>query len=560
MNKTIRNTSFFLALSFIVSSLPEPVFAGPAAAVQKKQTRKKKSSPKKSSSKKSGSSNQSAQAAQAKKYIGRGKQRIKQKNYAGALSDFQKAHKLAPSKTTQNYIKKLTPVVAASKKKTASKPKTLVASTPIPKPKSPYKLSDNIYKLTNHMDTSTRKMRSARMALKPLDTRSTEEVHRQRLEIIKTAAVDRPEDRRAQRDLALQYETEGRFSDAKDIYLRLIASEPSDADHHFFLGSLYTHTGQTNNARFAFREALQLDPNHGPTIEALSRYSGKSATKSMAKDLMQEVSQKQPNGPAKLLKDVRANLDKGDYAEVLRLAGENSSRFSQSASLVFMKGQAHEATGDLESAKKTYKQSMTIDQSDPRGGVALGDLYFSQGNYLYAAITYEGVLPRDPMNVSLRYKHGLSYYRAFEWGKAASAWEEMLGYTPNHQEVRMFLPEVYYIMSLEYDRTGFTDLSRRAFANALSVNPNSSAWLVNALKTAGEFYRENGMYRLSLRAYQDAMEIVPSDLDVFNGLGATYWYMGEKQMAVAAWEKSLSIRSDDNAAKGWLLLANRSSE
>ncbi|HJM86298.1 MAG TPA: hypothetical protein QGH71_06800, partial [Candidatus Marinimicrobia bacterium] len=268
----------------------------------------------------------------------------------------------------------------------------------------------------------------------------------------------------------------------------------------------------------------------------------------------------QPNGQAQLLKDVRTSLDKGDYDEVLRLASEHSSRFSQSASLVFMKGQAQEATGDLESAKKTYKQSMTIDQSDPRGGIALGDLYFGQGNYLYAAITYESVLPRDPMNVSLRNKHGLSYYRAFEWGKAASAWEEMLGYAPNHLEVRMLLPEVYYIMSLEYDRTGFTDMSRRAFANALSVNPNSSAWLVNALKTAGEFYRENGMFRLSLRAYQDAMEIVPSDVDAYNGLGATFWYMGEKQMAVAAWEKSLSIRSDDNAAKGWLLLANRSSD
>ena len=560
LSKTVRGTVYLLALFFIMSSLTGTVYAVPIAAVQKKQTKKKKSSPKKSSSKKSGSSNQSSKRAQAKKYIDRGKKRIKQKNYAGALSDFKKAHKLVPTKTTQNYIKKLTPMVASAKKKAASKPKTAVASRPAVKPKSPYKLSDSIYKLTNDMDTSTRKMRSARMALKPLDTRSADEVHRQRLETIKVVAANRPEDRRAQRDLGLQHESEGRFNEAKDIYLRLIAMEPNVADHHFFLGSLYARMGQTNNAEFAFREALQLDPNHQLTMEILTRYGGKSSTKSMASDLIQEVSKKQPNGQAQLLKDVRTSLDKRDYDEVLRLASEHSSRFSQSASLVFMKGQAQEATGDLESAKKTYKQSMTIDKSDPRGGIALGDLYFGQRNYLYAAITYESVLPRDPRNVSLRNKHGLSYYRAFEWGKAASAWEEMLGYAPNHLEVRMLLPEVYYIMSLEYDRTGFTGLSRRAFANALSVNPNSSAWLVNALKTAGEFYRENGMFRLSLRAYQDAMEIVPSDVDAYNGLGTTFWYMGEKQMAVAAWEKSLSIHSDDNAAKGWLLLANRTSD
>ena len=125
---------------------------------------------------------------------------------------------------------------------------------------------------------------------------------------------------------------------------------------------------------------------------------------------IRDRSKKQPNGQAQLLKDVRTSLDKGDFDEVLRLANEYSSRFSLSASLVFMKGQAQEATDDLESAKKTYKLSMTIDQSDPRGGIALGDLYFGQGNYLYAAIAYESVLPRDPTNVSLRNKHGLSYY------------------------------------------------------------------------------------------------------------------------------------------------------
>ena len=113
----------------------------------------------------------------------------------------------------------------------------------------------------------------------------------------------------------------------------------------------------------------------------------------------------------------------------------------------------------------------------------------------------------------MRNKIGLSYYRAFEWGKAASIWEELLRHSPNHVEVRMLLPEVYYIMSLEYERTGFTDLSRRSFANALSVNPNSPSWLANALKTAGEFYRENGMYKLSLIAYQDSMYIIPSDIE-----------------------------------------------
>jgi len=549
--KTIfRSFLFILALSIFIGSFPSILYS--SSSSQTTQTKKKKKSSKKSSSKKQSSSSQS------KKYIARGKQRVKQKNYRGALSDFKRAHKLAPSKLTQNYIKKLTPLAKKSSTKQINK-KTNVASKSKAKPKNPYKLSESIYDLSNELNSSTRRMRNARMSLKPVDNRTPAEVNRQRLENIRITSLEKPSDRRAQRDMAIQHEREGRFTDAKEIYIRLIASEPEQADHHYFLGDLYTKMGQTSNARFAFREALTLDANHGPTIEALAKYGDNLNTKEMVGDIIQELAvQKEPNLQAKLLKEVRSSLETGEFENILSLATDQSSRFSQSASLSYMLGQAHEATGDIEEAKKAYKRSMAIDQSDIRGGMAIGDLYFSQGNYLYAAIRYENILSRDPRNISLRNKIGLSYYRAFEWGKAASIWEELLRHSPNHVEVRMLLPEVYYIMSLEYERTGFTDLSRRSFANALSVNPNSPSWLANALKTAGEFYRENGMYKLSLIAYQDAMEIIPSDIGTYNGLGATYWYMGEKQMAVAAWEKSLSFSSEDNAAKGWLLLANRS--
>ena len=97
------------------------------------------------------------------------------------------------------------------------------------------------------------------------------------------------------------------------------------------------------------------------------------------------------------------------------------------------------------------------------------------------------------------------------------------------------------------------------FSNALSVNSNSSIWLPSALKTAAKYYTENGFYKLAIKSYHDAMDIIPNDYDSYNGLGATYWYMGEKQMAISAWENSLQLNSSQNAAKGWLLLANKSS-
>ena len=110
MRNTLRGLLSLVALSILVGGATDLLYASSSEAVQNKQKRSKRSSSKKKAP------NASAKAAQAKKFINRGKQRIKQKNYAGALSDFKKAHKLAPSKSTQNYIKKLTPLA----KKTAS--------------------------------------------------------------------------------------------------------------------------------------------------------------------------------------------------------------------------------------------------------------------------------------------------------------------------------------------------------------------------------------------------------------------------------------------------------
>jgi tetratricopeptide (TPR) repeat protein len=38
-------------------------------------------------------------------------------------------------------------------------------------------------------------------------------------------------------------------------------------------------------------------------------------------------------------------------------------------------------------------------------------------------------------------------------------------------------------------------------------------------------------------------------------MGITYWKMGEKQLARAAWERSLELNPDNNDAKGWLVIS-----
>ena len=497
---------------------------------KKKKKKKKKGQPQKKSQKSKGKKKKSS-----KKKRPKGKKKSKK-------STKKKPSKKKPSK--KKSTKK-------SKKKSVEK-----KTAPV-KQRSVYQVSDDIFQLTHDLDVSMRRMDKALHSLKPTLPEKTKLPAGERLQRVEKRAAEQPESILAQRELALEYERKGLYSKSKDIYLRLIGSNPSVADYHYFLGSLYSKMGQHHKARFAYEEALEIEPNHIGTINALALYSGEPQGDKMAQDLFSKAAAVEPDGPASLLNLVRESLERSSYEEALSLANNGVSRYPDNHIFPYLEGQAYENLGDFEQAKKSYKTSLSMDRNDPTAGVALGNLYYNQGNFLYAAVTYDNVLPVVPQDTKLRFKQGLSYFKAFEWSKTAAAWEDLLIYAPNHPEVRLLLPQVYYIMSNEYNRSGYTDLGRQAFANALAVNPNTHDWLSKALRTSGEYYRENGLYREALRSYQDAIDIDPGDPEHYNGLGITYWHMGEKEMAAAAWQKSLLIQPDENSAQGWLIIANR---
>ncbi len=497
---------------------------------KKKKKKKKKGQPQKKSQKSKGKKKKSS-----KKKRPKGKKKSKK-------STKKKPSKKKPSK--KKSTKK-------SKKKSVEK-----KTAPV-KQRSVYQVSDDIFQLTHDLDVSMRRMDKALHSLKPTLPEKTKLPAGERLQRVEKRAAEQPESILAQRELALEYERKGLYSKSKDIYLRLIGSNPSVADYHYFLGSLYSKMGQHHKARFAYEEALEIEPNHIGTINALALYSGEPQGDKMAQDLFSKAAAREPDGPASLLNLVRESLERSSYEEALSLANNGVSRYPDNHIFPYLEGQAYENLGEFEQAKKSYKTSLSMDRNDPTAGVALGNLYYNQGNFLYAAVTYDNVLPVVPQDTKLRFKQGLSYFKAFEWSKTAAAWEDLLIYAPNHPEVRLLLPQVYYIMSNEYNRSGYTDLGRQAFANALAVNPNTHDWLSKALRTSGEYYRENGLYREALRSYQDAIDIDPGDPEHYNGLGITYWHMGEKEMAAAAWQKSLLIQPDENSAQGWLIIANR---
>ena len=516
---------------------------------------------KQSGSKSGGSKVSKKRAAQAAQYAKRANAKAKKKDYAGALKDYQRAAKLNPTAANQKRVKQLANIV----KKSGSAPKRRTAKATMPKVSniptiSPVKYANDIYNIAEGFEMSTRNLARATSILEEKQSKKVEFVNLQKTPTtseLENAARLEPNDFRKQVDLARNYEANGRFNDSKEIYLKLAAQNPRNADAHFHLGSYYARFDQLTKARHAFDEALDVQPNHRATIEAMATIFGQNEKRTFSDDILAKSAQKDPTGPAQQISKIRKNLDEFNYEYAARLAQTGQDLFPKQGAFILLKGKAFEGMGDLEKAKASYQESI---QNDPRHGesyIALGDLYSGQGKHLYAALTYSDAVRLDPSNEDIRYKQGLGYFKANEWGRAASAWEDLLYYDPKNQKVNLLLPQTYYILAVEYNRSGQSSLGQTAFRKAININRNSAAWLPGSMRTLGGFYREKGMYKESLAAYQEAIELRPTDSETYLGLGITYWKMKEEALAKAAWSKSMELDPTNNDARGWLMLSGK---
>ena len=368
-----------------------------------------------------------------------------------------------------------------------------------------------------------------------------------------------PENLYVQRQLGMHYEANGDYAAAKDVYLREVAKNPYNPDTHFFLGSLYATLGEYQKSKNAFEEALYLDPNHGATIEAMSMFVHTDQQRKLSRDILKLSSEKAPDGPAQRIIIIREKMASGDYTEALNLSEEATEKYPTHTGFIQLIGENHLKLGRVEDAKRSFQRAIKLNPRDIQPHLSLADLYFEQGKYVYAALSYSDAVYLDPDNGDYRYMQGLSYFNAHEWGRTAAAWEDLLHYRPNDAVVRNLLPQTYYVLAVEYNRIGNPTMGRQAFKNALSVNNNTSAWLSGAMGVLGKFYRGKTMYSESLIAYQEVLELSPNDADAYMGIGITYWKMNEKLLARASWEKSLEIKPDNNESRGWLILSSQGS-
>jgi len=524
---------YLLVLVFILGGLPVSQSGDLRAESSSEQTKKKRRKKKKKSSSKKSSSSKKESSSKSKK-----KKRRKKK---------KKPEEEAKSEKTES-----SKVDNGSSNPTAKKDRFNTAA-----------YADELFNLTGELQASNKELaRATRYFYDNEPEKQTVAIESKPFfttEDFEKESRMNPDNLYVQRQLGMHYQANGDHSSAKEIYLREVSKNPYNPDAHFFLGSLYADLGEYQKAKYAFEEALYLDPNHEATIDAMSMFVTTEEQKQLSRDVLGYSSKKAPDGPAQQINTIREIMASGDFTEALNRAQEASEKYPTQSGFIHLIGENHLKLGRTEEAKRSFQRAIKLNPKDLQPHVALADLYFEQGRYVYAALSYSDAVYLDSDNADYRYMQGLSYFNAYEWGRTAASWEDLLHYRPNDPIVKTLLPQTYYVLAVEYNRIGNPTMGRQAFKNALSVNNNTTVWLPGAMGVLGKFYRGKNMYNESLVAFQEALELIPNDAGAYMGMGITYWEMGEKQLARASWERSLEIKPENNESKGWLILSSQGS-
>ncbi|HIB52322.1 MAG TPA: tetratricopeptide repeat protein [Candidatus Marinimicrobia bacterium] len=507
---------------------------------------------------------------EAENYYREGLKKAKEKDYEGALEDLINAYKLFPDKKIKTQIDKLTsflgikPILFAKEgEKGKSFPEESDRSVkPAEKRPNAMKLAGEIFDITESLNSSRRQSeymaRNSYEHTYRKDIRSKSRFENDIRTLEKQLLVE-PGNILLKRKLGLLYERKQDWDKAKEIYLDLIQQESYNPDNHFFLGLLYASLGDLDKARYLFEEALNLKPDHQPTLEAMYSYLDAGDTKKMGMEFLKKSIRQNQSGPIQKMAIIREKLENELYDEAIGLAEAGLEQHPNHSGFLYLKGIGLEQNGEIEQARYSYQGAIQFDPKNQDIHLALANLYYNRGQFLYAALSFKDAVTLNPGDINGRYMQGLSFFNAGEWSRAASAWESLLHYQKDHRLVKNLLPEAYYILAIEYNRTSEYSRSRSAFDNAMRTNPNTYIWLPEALRILGKHYREQAMYRESFTAYQEVIELRPKDSGAYLGLGITYWAIGENMMARGAWEKSLELNPENNEAKGWLIVAQQGS-
>jgi tetratricopeptide (TPR) repeat protein len=333
--------------------------------------------------------------------------------------------------------------------------------------------------------------------------------------------------------IALQYQREGRFEAAEQVYRQVLEQQPDFIDGLNLLGALVYQQGRFQEAVACFQRVLTLQPDNPDAYNSLG------------------VALK---GQGKAVEAVSY------YQQALSLRSSHPEVYNNL-------GNALRELGQVEEAIAAYQQALSLKSSYPEAHNNLGALLKNQGKFEAAIVHYREAIALKPDYCEAYQNLGTALHRQGDLETAIQTYQQALQLKPNHPEVynslgnvlqqqgkleeaitqhqqaivlRPHYPEAHHSWANALQQQGKLEAAVAQYQQALTLRPDYP----EACSNLGNALQEQGKLEEAIAQYQRALELRPDFAEALSNLGAILKDQRQFEQAIAHFEHALALRPD----------------
>ncbi|MFC1855308.1 tetratricopeptide repeat protein [Thermodesulfobacteriota bacterium] len=279
---------------------------------------------------------------------------------------------------------------------------------------------------------------------------------------------------------------------AIEEFIRAVKINPDTVATYFALGTLFRNKGEYSKA-VRVHQSIIARPNIDKDTKSQALYNlgrdyKKAGMVQKGIDILESLSKTEKYKVEALYKLQELYEDLKDWDNAIRIVKEitkleNKNKFHILAHLYTEKAKSIFEDGNELEAKKIFKKAISLDSHCIDAFLHLGDLYFSQENYLKSINTWKQVLDINSFFTHLAYPRlEEAYFRLGKYENIEKLLKNNLAKNKN---------DIYCYLALGRYYINKGDLGEAAIElqEALNIEPN----FIDAKKELGNIYLKNNM-------------------------------------------------------------------
>lgn len=264
-------------------------------------------------------------------------------------------------------------------------------------------------------------------------------------------------------ELALKLQSEGKYDEAIENYVKAIEISPNDAKLHYNIGTAFQAKGDFEHAGKAYKKSLETEPSYEKAKSALDL-------------LLKQLSAKKVQELTQRAVELQSS---GNYQEAITTYLAAISLNPNDASLYYNLGTAYQASSDFNSAQVQYQKAIDLDKTNQ--------------NYLNALKLIKIELA-NPLIQS-----AISKQTANDLMGAIADYNKALDLVSDDAQT-------YFNLATAYQADKQNDKAIQSYLKAIQLDPKGQA---DSLFFLGTLYEEIKNNKLAIDNYQKYLQEVP---------------------------------------------------